>query len=167
MPVPGTADIDERSAVIRLYEPSRQYEIRGEFYRRLNESYPHKFVKELRREYPLTESSKVRELIWMMQECREQLLDPTESRSGTGTTDAGPGSPSGFLGGSALANTLGIDATRRNAFFQQLGRIRKKLGDDNWHEVQEPRPNSPRFIYRVDSPSLHEFAAPYKKPKPA
>ncbi|MBX3435420.1 MAG: hypothetical protein KF847_19060 [Pirellulales bacterium] len=74
-------------------------------------------------------------------------------------------SPTGFLGGAALADALGIHATRRDAFFRQLERQRMSLGDNCWHEVREPRPNSPRFLYRADSPKLRSLAAAYATPK--
>jgi hypothetical protein len=86
---------------------------------------------------------------------------PTEPR---GESTA---SPIGFLGGEALANALGVHAKRRDAFLRQLDRKRMSLGDDCWHEVQNARPNSPRFIYRADSPKLRDLAAAYKNPKPA
>jgi hypothetical protein len=75
--------------------------------------------------------------------------------------------PTGFLGGAALANALGVHATQRDAFFQRLMRQRMSLGDDCWHEVRDPRPNSPRFLYRADSPKLRDLAAVYKNPKSA
>jgi hypothetical protein len=78
-----------------------------------------------------------------------------------------PESRSGFLGGADLADAMRIHLTRRDAFFRQLERQRKHLGDDCWHEVHNPRPNSPRFLYRVDSPKLQELATAYKAPKPA
>jgi hypothetical protein len=31
--------------------------------------------------------------------------------------------------------------------------------------VHDPRPNSPRFLYRADSPKLRDLAAAYKHPK--
>lgn len=70
----------------------------------------------------------------------------------------------GFVGGADLADALGIHPTRRNAFFRQLERRRRELGDANWHEVREPRPNTPRFIYRVDSPAIRSLAADYQEP---
>jgi hypothetical protein len=65
------------------------------------------------------------------------------------------------------ADALGVHATRREAFFRQLERQRKALGDDSWHEVREPRPNSPRFLYRADSSKLRDLAATYTNPKTA
>lgn len=79
-----------------------------------------------------------------------------------GSTKPGP---VGFLGGAALADALGVDPTRRDAFFRQLERQRKSLGDDSWQEVRDPRPNSPRYLYRADSPKLRDLAAAYKTPK--
>lgn len=72
----------------------------------------------------------------------------------------------GYLGGAALADVLAVDATRRNAFFRQLERHRKKLGDDCWQEVRDPRANCPRFLYRVDAPKLRNLAKRYTEPKP-
>jgi hypothetical protein len=69
------------------------------------------------------------------------------------------------LGGLPLVDALGIDPSRQGAFFRQLERQRKSLGDDCWHEVREPRPNSPRFLYRTDSPKVRDQAAGYKTPK--
>lgn len=79
--------------------------------------------------------------------------------------EPGPKSPSGFLGGAELADAFGIPATRRHAFFQRLTRERRDLGDDCWHQVAEPRPNTPRFIYRVNSPSLVALAKEYTESK--
>jgi hypothetical protein len=70
----------------------------------------------------------------------------------------------GFVGGADLADALGVHPTRRNAFFRQLERRRRELGDANWHEVREPRPNAPRFIYRVASPAIRSLAAGYQEP---
>jgi hypothetical protein len=99
----------------------------------------------------------------MVEELRARLLTSDVS---AGTSD-GQLAEIGFLGGTALADALGIHATRRDAFFRQLERQRISLGDDCWHEVREPRPNSPRFLYRVDSPKLRDLAAAYKNPKTA
>lgn len=88
--------------------------------------------------------------------------EPVEAAS-----EPSPESPTGFLGGMALADALGVHPTQRDAFFQRLMRQRMSLGDDCWHEVRDPRPNSPRFLYRVDSPKLRDLAAGYKTPKPA
>lgn len=75
--------------------------------------------------------------------------------------------PRGFMGGLELANALGVHPKQRDAFFRQLERLRLRLGDDSWHEVGEPRPNSPRYLYRADSPKLEDLAARYRTPKPA
>jgi hypothetical protein len=89
--------------------------------------------------------------------------EPTQSTA----EGSPPDSPTGFLGGAALAKALGVHATRRDAFFRQLERQRTNLGDDCWHEVRDPRPNSPRFLYRADSLKLRELATAYTKPKQA
>ncbi|WP_145247880.1 hypothetical protein [Aeoliella mucimassa] len=71
----------------------------------------------------------------------------------------------GFLGGVELAESLGIAPERRQAFLQKLMRWRVSLGDGSWHEVRDPRPNSPRYLYRADSPKILELAAAYRKAK--
>jgi hypothetical protein len=73
---------------------------------------------------------------------------------------------SGFLGGEALADALGVHPSRRDAFFKRLERERKNLGDDNWQEIVDRRANTPRYQYRLDSPKLRELANDYKSPKP-
>ncbi len=103
---------------------------------------------------------------------RTTAVVPTDSKpKQPATTDAAgdsaTNSQTGFLGGAALAKALGVHATRREAFFRQLERQRMSLGDDCWHEVRDPRPNCPRFLYRVDSTKLRDLAAAYKNPKPA
>lgn len=95
-------------------------------------------------------------------------MTKTEADGGTpGETkgESRPESPTGYLGGASLADALGIHATRRDAFFRQLERQRVSLGDDSWHEVRNPRPNNPRFLYRADSPKVCAVAAAYKKSK--
>lgn len=92
-----------------------------------------------------------------------QLPAPPESGNADGVRDP----PYGFLSGEDLADALGVHPSRREAFFQQLLRKRTSLGDDCWHEVLNPRPNSPRFFYRADSSKLGRLAASYKTPKPA
>jgi hypothetical protein len=74
--------------------------------------------------------------------------------------------PIGFLGGVELADALGVHSTQRDAFFQRLMRQRMSLDNDCWHELLNPRPNSPQFLYRVDSPKLRDLAAGYKNKKP-
>ena len=89
-------------------------------------------------------------------------VEPTETTSGSSEPES---TPTGFLGGEDLARALGIHATRREAFFRQLERKRKDLGDDCWHEVRDPRPNSPVLFYRADSATVKKWAAKYKAPK--
>jgi hypothetical protein len=72
----------------------------------------------------------------------------------------------GYLGGKALADALGVNPTRYEAFNKQLERQRRKLGNDSWTEVSNRRPKTPQYLYRSDSPELRELAAPYTKPKP-
>jgi hypothetical protein len=73
MPVAGPAGSGERSRVVTLGPASRQFEIKAEFFRLLDESCPRKFVENLHRQYPISASSTVRELLWMMAECRDQI----------------------------------------------------------------------------------------------
>lgn len=73
---------------------------------------------------------------------------------------------SGFLGGEALAESLGVHPSRRPAFFKRLERDRLSLGDSNWQEVDNRRANAPRYQYRVDSPRLRELAEGYRLAKP-
>lgn len=73
----------------------------------------------------------------------------------------------GFLGGAALADALGVHASRRNAFSKKLERARKGLEEECWQEVANRRPNSPTFLYRADSPKIRELAANFQAPKPA
>ncbi|NMC20949.1 MAG: hypothetical protein GYA33_11070, partial [Thermogutta sp.] len=68
-----------------------------------------------------------------------------------------------FLGGDDLVNALGIHPSRRDAFLKKLERVRLHLGDGNWREVVDKRPNDPRFLYRVKA--LHGLAAGYRTPK--
>ncbi len=94
----------------------------------------------------------------------DDMKRESEERTESDRADQ-PESPTGFLGGTPLADALGIHPTQRNAFFQKLKRKRKSLGDDAWHEIQNPRPNGPYFLYRVDSPELRKLAAGYHAPK--
>ena len=81
--------------------------------------------------------------------------------------DSQPRAPQGFLGGTELRNALSIPTERVEAFFKALERKRRNLGDECWHEVRDRRPNSPQFIYRVDSPALRELADRYRTPNSA
>lgn len=99
-------------------------------------------------------------------EGRAKLIAALTKRHEYANDGDGQSTASGYLGGVALANALGIPATRRNAFAQNLMRQRKILVDDCWHEVRDPQPNSPRYLYRVDSPQLRDLAAEYRTPKP-
>jgi hypothetical protein len=76
------------------------------------------------------------------------------------------GSVVGFLGANELAQKLNVHSTRIDAFTKALSRERIGLGDGDWHEVRDPRPNCPSFLYRVDSQKVRELAAKYQTPKP-
>ncbi len=73
--------------------------------------------------------------------------------------------PSGFLGVSELFAALGIPESQQDNFAQALSRNRRDLGDSNFHEVREPRPNAPKFLYRANAPELLRIAKRYQKPK--
>jgi len=103
------------------------------------------------------------ELLKAKQTAENPAPTPADAETGQG----GPVGPSGFLGGEALADALGVHPSRRDAFFKRLERERKNLGDDNWQEVANRRANTPLFQYRLDSPRLRELANDYKSPKPA
>lgn len=100
-------------------------------------------------------------------EAEAKTTDAPASLPAANASPIEPASTSGFLGGANLAEALGVHPTRSNAFFWQLERRRLKLGDDSWHEVRDPRPNAPRFIYRVDSPLIRSLAARYQRPNSA
>jgi hypothetical protein len=95
------------------------------------------------------------------------VAQPPDARAAESDGESVPDSRAGFLGGTELADVLGVHPTRRAAFIKQLERQRTKLGDDCWSEVREPQPNCPRYLYRSDSPKVRELAARYKHPKPA
>lgn len=69
--------------------------------------------------------------------------------------------PSGFMGVTALAKAFGVPKARMDSFKKRLERERMGLGDDAFHEVREPRPNSPRFLYHASSSRIQEIAAEY------
>lgn len=114
-------------------------------------------AKELRREFD-------REPLQEHADRLAEFCKLVEAHANKGTDAPAPESPAGFLGGAELANALGVHPSRQTAFFQQLSRGRLALGDDYWHEVKARRGNSPKFIYRVDSPKLRDLAADYMKP---
>ncbi len=74
-----------------------------------------------------------------------------------------PDLPTGFLGGKDLADALGVDPTRRDAFLKQLERKRIKLGDDKWIEVSDPVPNSPKYLCRADFQGIRDLAKEYER----
>jgi hypothetical protein len=104
-------------------------------------------------------------LAWARAEFAQQAAG--DQRQAEPANNFGPGTSTGFLGGAALASALGIHASQQDAFFKKLGRKRIVLGDDCWHEVRDRRPNSPHFLYRIDSSKLRDLAAAYTSPKPA
>ena len=85
--------------------------------------------------------------------------------------ESGPGldKTTGYLGGEALADAMGVHPTRQVAFAQQLLRQRTNISGEcwlEWLEVRDPQTRNPKFIYLADSPKLRELAADYKTPKP-
>lgn len=78
------------------------------------------------------------------------------------TTPQSPVELDGFLGGLALADALGVHPQRRDAFFKRLERERLSIGDENWKEITDKRPNEPRFLYRVSA--VRKLASEYREP---
>ncbi|MBX7075443.1 MAG: hypothetical protein K1X71_20060 [Pirellulales bacterium] len=83
---------------------------------------------------------------------------------GDGETDQRPEALVGYLGGAALADALGVHLTQRCAFDRALGRQRRNLWDC-CREVSNPEVNSPKYLYRADSPKLLDIAAKYRTAK--
>jgi hypothetical protein len=81
-----------------------------------------------------------------------------------GETDQRPEALVGYLGGAALADALGVHSTQRGAFDRALGRQRWNLWDC-CREVSNPEVNSPKYLYRADSPKLLDIAAKYRTAK--
>ncbi|HUY88702.1 MAG TPA: hypothetical protein VMV10_08205 [Pirellulales bacterium] len=106
------------------------------------------------------------ELFWRTIGLR-RVAPVVKNRPDETAENSGPEAPSGFLGGAELADALGVNPSRRDAFFKKLERKRTSLGDGCWQEVSNKRPNDPKFQYRPDSPALLALAAAYKNPKPA
>lgn len=77
---------------------------------------------------------------------------------------AAPAPPSGYLGRKDLADALGVHPTRRAAFYMELTRQRKSLGDDCWIENPNRRAHAPKFLYHPESPKLQALAAKYRTP---
>lgn len=75
-----------------------------------------------------------------------------------------PESPTGFLGGTELADALGIHPLQRDAFFKTLERKRQQLSGC-WIEPSNRRANGPQFLYRIDNSTILEIAARYQQPK--
>lgn len=71
--------------------------------------------------------------------------------------------PTGFMGVAALAKVFGVPKARMDGFKKRLERERMSLGDDAFHEVRDPRPNSPKYLYNASNPRIREIAAEYAK----
>jgi len=99
----------------------------------------------------------------------ERSRGPAErpKRQGRSESESARERAIGLFGGRELAEALGVHPTRRDAFLKELGRQRTSLGDENWKEVENVRPNEPRFHYRADSRKVCDLAARYKTPKSA
>ena len=69
----------------------------------------------------------------------------------------------GYLGGSELADALGVPAERREAFLKDLERRRHRLPDADWQEVERTAPRKPKYLYRTDSPVLRAIADRYRQ----
>jgi len=85
------------------------------------------------------------DLAYMPDLC-DRLRVALEGLAGEPDTDDNGGiSPDSNLSAKALANHFGIS---HEALRQRLNRFRKKAFD-GWMEVTEPKPNEPRYLYRV------------------
>jgi hypothetical protein len=71
------------------------------------------------------------------------------------------GRPSGLMGVTSLAKHFGIPQKNMHRFKKRLERERRGLGDGAFEEVQNPRPNTPRFLYNSNDPRIREIAAEY------
>ena len=91
--------------------------------------------------------------------CIGQSLDQPPSTTSTVPGPLRLGQTTGFLGGNALANALGVHESRRDAFFKRLerGRNEMELADNDWHEIKHPQRNSPRFMYRASGPRSEKW----------
>jgi hypothetical protein len=72
-----------------------------------------------------------------------------------------PARPSGLMGVAGLAKHFGIPQKNMHRFKKRLERERRGLGDGAFEEVQNPRPNTPRFLYNSNDPRIREIAAEY------
>lgn len=72
---------------------------------------------------------------------------------------------SGFHSAKELVAVLGVHPERYEAFLVQLTRQRKKLGDDNWEAVPNPKSRSEKYRYRASAPEVRELARRYRNPK--
>jgi hypothetical protein len=110
---------------------------------------------------------------WLERGFDDELRDLAARRmpnaSGTCETDDGatrtPADNGGYLGGSALAEALKIDPARHGAFAKQLERKRRNFDKEDWTETLKQGPNSPTFLYRLNSVKLRALAAKYKAPE--
>jgi hypothetical protein len=69
--------------------------------------------------------------------------------------------PSGLMGVADLAKAFAIPADKVSAFKKRLERDRRSLGDGAFEEVQNPRPNAPRFLYNAGHHRVRQIAAEY------
>jgi len=70
-----------------------------------------------------------------------------------------------FLGGNDLAAALNVPKHRYRTFLRAVERLRRpgrgkasRLADTDYEEVQNPRPNTPRFKYRANHPAIVALA---------
>ncbi|MDZ4818452.1 MAG: hypothetical protein SGJ20_05705 [Planctomycetota bacterium] len=77
-----------------------------------------------------------------------------------------PVAPTGFLGATALSQSLKIHPTRCKAFKRKLGRMReaKKLLDDDWWEPSERKHRAPAYFYNSASRHIQHLAEKYVGP---
>jgi len=65
------------------------------------------------------------------------------------------------MGVADLVKAFAIPADNVPAFKKRLERDRRSLGDGAFEEVQNPRPNAPRFLYNAGHHRVRQIAAEY------
>jgi hypothetical protein len=90
----------------------------------------------------------------------DQPIPPGGAISGESTEIRQSTESGGYLGGSALADALGVPPKKRNAFAKALERKRPGLGN-GFKEVANPASNEPKYLYAVDNNLVKTTASKY------
>lgn len=98
-----------------------------------------------------------------MQLAKEAVAGGLRSSPTAGRRPALPAAtgPSGLMGVADLVKAFAIPADNVPAFKKRLERDRRSLGDGAFEEVQNPRPNAPRFLYNAGHHRVRQIAAEY------